>query len=156
MVNFPSFSRPIQVCRNKTLGNNIHSSQYHRSFCKQVLGLKCCHLWCPQGVLLCSKLVVCKGITKPKQVLVHWSFTNPSKTDQQTGMKQYKRKSEMIRTSRRITKNIGFKATKIITSFQDRNSKSVWIANWVTTKSSKVFFFSPLTDLVALSRQYLS
>lgn len=58
---FPISVLPIQDCRNKTLGNNIHSSRYHRRFCKQIPGPKFCRLWCLQGVLLRSKLVVCKG-----------------------------------------------------------------------------------------------
>lgn len=31
---FPIFLLSIPDCRNETLGNNIHSSQDHRSFCR--------------------------------------------------------------------------------------------------------------------------
>lgn len=69
---FPIFLLPIHDCRNKTLGNNIHSSQYHRSFCKQILGLKFCRLWCLRGALLRSELVVSilGNIPNPRESLI--------------------------------------------------------------------------------------
>lgn len=92
---FPIFLLPIHDCRNKTLGNNIHSSQYHRSFCKQILSLKFCRLWCLRGALLRSKLVVCKGRKKPNNPVLVSCLTKGSKADQQIGMKQYKIKTDL-------------------------------------------------------------